>query len=391
MYPQQGGAEFEISVRQRAHGKWEKRGSPMGDPDGEVRDSFEARQELEGIGQLHSLLTIVPILGREYIAVGLGNEATVNNLGVVKDGDLVEMQKPSEKKDHAAIDTAEIEKLVKRGETAAGKSEIAKSEVIILANQIKIDEEMRARKQKWLKKHEKKVAKRQGQIKRKEAKEAKKLEIDNNRKVVRKIKQELIRVEERIDNRIDNVKTVVGPQGPVGGIGPEGKIGPAGLAGKDGAPGKDATGRPGESAFELARKNGYRGTEADWITSLKGRDGSPGAHGTDGLSTFELARRHGYPGTEREWILRGGRLRPTNFRERVTIWRNTTVENPVGPILGLVGAILGGIALFVALDNRLPDTIVFDKGVVEHITVVTPTPTPLSPIATSTPIIGGGA
>ena len=40
---------------------------------------------------------------------------------------------------------------------------------------------------------------------------------------------------------------------------------------------------PGDSAYEIAVKNGFVGTEQEWIASLKGTDGSDGIHGKDGV------------------------------------------------------------------------------------------------------------
>lgn len=37
-----------------------------------------------------------------------------------------------------------------------------------------------------------------------------------------------------------------------------------------------AEGRPGASAYELAVRNGFDGTEAEWLASLKGDAGAPG-------------------------------------------------------------------------------------------------------------------
>ena len=45
--------------------------------------------------------------------------------------------------------------------------------------------------------------------------------------------------------------------------------------GKDGNDGKD--GVNGKSAYELAVKNGFVGSEQDWLNSLKGESGSPGS------------------------------------------------------------------------------------------------------------------
>src|SRR5262249_30673522 len=41
-------------------------------------------------------------------------------------------------------------------------------------------------------------------------------------------------------------------------------------------------GRDGRSAYQLARKHGFAGTEADWLASLRGQDGQPGKPGNDG-------------------------------------------------------------------------------------------------------------
>ena len=38
----------------------------------------------------------------------------------------------------------------------------------------------------------------------------------------------------------------------------------------------------GKSAYEVAKENGFNGTEAEWLASLKGATGAPGANGKDG-------------------------------------------------------------------------------------------------------------
>lgn len=50
------------------------------------------------------------------------------------------------------------------------------------------------------------------------------------------------------------------------------------------------------SAYELAVKNGYTGTELEWLASLAGEVGA------DGISAYELAVQNGYSGTEAEWL-----------------------------------------------------------------------------------------
>lgn len=85
-------------------------------------------------------------------------------------------------------------------------------------------------------------------------------------------------------------------------------------------------GEKGYSAYELAVKNGYTGTEAEWLATLKGekgekgepgtngsdgkpgKDGVDGANGTDGkpgangLSAYELAAKNGFTGNESAWL-----------------------------------------------------------------------------------------
>lgn len=59
------------------------------------------------------------------------------------------------------------------------------------------------------------------------------------------------------------------PEGKPGEQGPEGKQGPAGNPGQAGEPGKD-----GKSAYQIAQDHGFKGTEEEWLASLKGKDGS---------------------------------------------------------------------------------------------------------------------
>src|SRR5690554_5894155 len=67
--------------------------------------------------------------------------------------------------------------------------------------------------------------------------------------------------------------------------------------------GGGAVGADGLSAYEVAVKNGFVGTEADWLTSLKGATGAQGpqglpgkdgADGSNGKSAYELAVAGGY-------------------------------------------------------------------------------------------------
>ena len=73
--------------------------------------------------------------------------------------------------------------------------------------------------------------------------------------------------------------------------------------GGNGINGKD--GENGLSAYELAVQNGFTGTLAEWLESLKGADGINGTNGKDGkngLSAYEIALKNGFVGTESEWL-----------------------------------------------------------------------------------------
>ncbi len=85
--------------------------------------------------------------------------------------------------------------------------------------------------------------------------------------------------------------------------------------GSNGTNGKN--GENGLSAYELAVQNGFTGTLTEWLDSLKGadgkdgidgKDGADGRNGTDGkdgengLSAYEIALKNGFVGTESEWL-----------------------------------------------------------------------------------------
>lgn len=84
----------------------------------------------------------------------------------------------------------------------------------------------------------------------------------------------------------------------------------------------------GESAYEIAVRNGFEGTEEEWLESIKGEKGDPGDAGTSssgvtksevstmidealndvvlngvpGKSAYEVAVSNGFEGTEEEWL-----------------------------------------------------------------------------------------
>lgn len=81
-----------------------------------------------------------------------------------------------------------------------------------------------------------------------------------------------------------------GPQGEPGADSTvPGPPGADGAPGADGSPGADgAPGADGMSAYEVAVKDGFVGTELDWLASLKGADGTDGVDGNDGVGIPEL-------------------------------------------------------------------------------------------------------
>ena len=92
-------------------------------------------------------------------------------------------------------------------------------------------------------------------------------------------------------------------QGAAGSVGPQGPIGQTGSSGAQGLPGQ-----PGLSAYQIAVNNGFVGTEAEWLASLRGAtgpagpQGSRGPAGTDGSSgsrgSSGSSGSDGEPGTD---------------------------------------------------------------------------------------------
>ena len=79
------------------------------------------------------------------------------------------------------------------------------------------------------------------------------------------------------------LKSLQGPQGvkgDTGAAGPAGNNGADGKAGADGADGKD--GADGLSAYEIAVQRGFNGNEDAWLQSLQGPQGEKGPAGADG-------------------------------------------------------------------------------------------------------------
>lgn len=84
--------------------------------------------------------------------------------------------------------------------------------------------------------------------------------------------EQMLGVQDGVTKRF-SAALLKGQKGDPGRDGLPGKDGEdgIGLPGKDGRDGKDSTvpGPPGKSAYEIAVANGYAGTEAQWIKSLR--------------------------------------------------------------------------------------------------------------------------
>ncbi|MDR2090647.1 MAG: hypothetical protein LBP62_03230 [Clostridiales bacterium] len=100
---------------------------------------------------------------------------------------------------------------------------------------------------------------------------------------------------------INNIAAVAGADGRDGADGADGQDGADGLNGQD-----------GKSAYQIAVENGFSGSEAEWLASLRGEDGIDGIDGEDGIdgapgqdgkSAYQIAVENGFSGTESEWLL----------------------------------------------------------------------------------------
>ena len=74
-----------------------------------------------------------------------------------------------------------------------------------------------------------------------------------------------------------------------GADGSNGRDGIDGTNGKDGINGTNGTN--GKSAYEIAKDNGFVGSEDDWLDSLKGEKGDNGSNGANGLNGKEVVLR----------------------------------------------------------------------------------------------------
>lgn len=56
------------------------------------------------------------------------------------------------------------------------------------------------------------------------------------------------------------------------------------------------SGKDGESAYQIAVRNGYKGSETDWLETFRGQAGG------DGLTAYQVAVKNGYNGSESDWL-----------------------------------------------------------------------------------------
>lgn len=112
-------------------------------------------------------------------------------------------------------------------------------------------------------------------------------------------------------------------------------------------------GADGKSAYQIAVDEGFAGTQAEWIASLKGADGidgrdglngTDGQNGRDGIdgingkSAYELAVEHGFIGTEEQWL---ESLKAT-YDDTEIKSRLTTLESTIGSLNDSLEAVLEG-------------------------------------------------
>ena len=128
----------------------------------------------------------------------------------------------------------------------------------------------------------------------------------------------------------DGAKGDKGEQGERGLTGAKGDKGSDGLDGKDGLPGaKGVDGKDGKSAYQIAVAQGFAGSEAAWLASLKGEKGDKGdAGGSAGQAKASESARIPVTLTGSTATMSINFSRP--FADIPTV--NTDVEDPSGNI-----------------------------------------------------------
>lgn len=109
-----------------------------------------------------------------------------------------------------------------------------------------------------------------------------------------------------IDSKIAKIQTVKGDKGDQGENGKSAYE----LAKEEGYTGtqkqwlNSLNGTAGKSAYQIAKDNGFEGSEQEWLASLKGQDGDgrKGDKGDPGKSAFQIAQDNGFTGNQTEWL-----------------------------------------------------------------------------------------
>lgn len=141
-----------------------------------------------------------------------------------------------------------------------------------------------------------------------------------------------------------------------------------------------AKGERGYSAYEIAQQNGYTGTKEEWLASLKGQKGDqgnpgvrgvegpqgiPGVNGLPGASAYEIAKANGFTGSQAEWLqsLKGQKgdagvgktikVLSTNYNyDQATLNRNSAAGyTGVYTVTGSIEGIAVGDTVFLKVRN----------------------------------------
>lgn len=120
--------------------------------------------------------------------------------------------------------------------------------------------------------------------------------------------------------------------------------------GQDGIIGSD-----GKSAYELAVKNGYTGTETEWLTSLQGNPGQDGKDGINGINGIDGTNGVDGKSAYQLWLDQGNTGNETDFLESLKGKNGEPGQNGAPGENGLPG-IDGKSAYQSALDNGFTGT-----------------------------------
>lgn len=123
------------------------------------------------------------------------------------------------------------------------------------------------------------------------------------------------------------------------------------------------TGASGLSAYDIAVKNGYVGTEAQWLKSLKGSD--------SGKSAYEIAVENGYEGTETEWLesLKGSNgIDGTDGKDA----ENITITDIYNALVadGYEGSFKDFVAEYLKDNTAIQDEVYVSKAILSCVSIV---------------------